>query len=108
MSTDTEKSARHISIFMDGAKILLPFGAAMWAIFSVQADAKEDRALMQQQIHANVKELAEISGESKALREQVQANTVTLTEVKTDLKHIKNDTKETLDLIRAYVRSRGN
>lgn len=108
MSETTDKSARNISIFMDGAKILLPFGVALWAVFSVAGDAKEERALMKQEITEGVEERAEHKGEVKALRDQVQANTVTLTEVKTDLKHIKDDTKETLELVRAYVGSRGN
>jgi hypothetical protein len=106
MSIETDKTAKAAGYFLDGAKILLPFAAALWAVYSFSGDAKEERALMHQQINTNIREISEVSGENKALRDQVQANTVTLTEVKTDLKHIKNDTKETLDLVRAYVRPR--
>jgi len=103
MSDQTEKSARNVSVFMDGAKVLVPFGAVLWAMFSLAGDARTERASMQEQINEGIKERAELKGENKALRQQVQANTVVITEVKTDIKHIKDDTKETLKLVRSYT-----
>ena len=86
---------------MDGAKVLIPFAMAMWAIFNVSAGAQEQRAVMQQEISQAAKERAELKGENQALKNQVQLNTITLTEVKTDLKYIKDSQQETLEILRS-------
>lgn len=98
MSDANEKS---INLMMEGAKVLIPFAMAMWAIFNVSAGAQEQRAVMQQEISQAAKERAELKGENQALKNQVQLNTITLTEVKTDLKYIKDSQQETLEILRS-------
>lgn len=97
---------RSFNLLIDGAKILIPFGMAMWTIFNVSAGAGEERAVIRKEVSQAAKERAELKGENQALRNQVQLNTITLTEVKTDLKYIKDSQQETLDLLRSLMRER--
>jgi len=107
MSETTDKSAKAVASVIEGAKILVPFVTAIATVVWFAADAKEERALLQQEQAAAEKERAEFKAELAAVKTKVQSNEVTLSAVKTDLKHIKDDTKETLDLVRTYL-GRGN
>lgn len=107
MSNEGDRT-KAVQYFLDAIKVLLPFGGAVWAVFALQGSANEERAMMREQIRSNTEKIAELTDENKAQRAQMQINTISLTEVKTDLINIKDDTKETLDLVRAYVGSRRN
>jgi hypothetical protein len=94
---------KSVQYFFDALKVILPFAAAMWAIFAIQGESNEERAMMREHIREHTEKITELYAEQELMRAQMHQNAIDLTEVKSDLKYIKDDTKETLDLVRAYI-----
>ena len=95
---EVEKEAVAVTGLISGAKILVPFVLTIVSIVGVYY-------AMDNRLSAVEKELSRVSAKSEAHGEVIQQHSITLSEVTTDIKHIKNDTKETLDLVRTlYLR----
>jgi len=104
MSNATDEEAKVIVNLTKGAQILIPFAITLLSLAGVWYDARNQVSIMQKDITSAIESRAKNEARIMALSERVTAQEITLTEVKSDLKHIKDDTKETLDLVRAWMR----
>ena len=104
MSEATEEEAKVIVNITKGAQILIPFAVTLLSLAGVWYDARNQVSIMQKDITSTIEARAKNEARITALSERVSAQEITLTEVKSDLKHIKDDTKETLDLVREWMR----
>lgn len=106
MSDEIEKEAKAVSEIIGGAKVLIPFAVCLLSLAGVWYDARQEAAEMKKDIATATAQRAKNEAKLEALSERIAAQEITLTEVKTDLKHIKDDTQETLDLVRSWMRGR--
>lgn len=106
MSVNTEKEARVVTDMLTGARVLIPFAITLLSLAGVWYDARNQASMMQKDIVSATAASAKNEARISVLTAQVTAQELTLTEVKSDLKHIKDDTKETLDLVREWMRVR--
>jgi len=104
MSAATDEEAKAIVSLTKGAQILIPFAITLLSLAGVWYDARNQVSIMQKDITSAIESRAKNEARIITLSERVTAQEITLTEVKSDLKHIKDDTKETLDLVRAWMR----
>ena len=104
MSEATENEAKAVTELLKGARILIPFIITLFSLAGVWYDARNQVSIMQKDITTAIESRAKNEARIQALNERVSAQEITLTEVKSDLKHIKDDTKETLDLVREWMR----
>lgn len=104
MGIESEKEAKAVTEMLTGAKVLIPFAITLLSLAGVWYDARNQASMMQKDIQAAASQRAKNEAKIEALSRQVTAQELTLTEVKSDLKHIKDDTKETLDLVRTWMR----
>jgi len=84
--------------------VLIPFAITLLSLAGVWYDARNQASIMQKDIQSGSAHRAKNEARIEAIARQVTAQELTLTEVKSDLKHIKDDTKETLDLVREWMR----
>lgn len=104
MSIDKQKESDAVVNFISGGKVLIPFAVCLLSLAGVWYDARNQTSMMQKDILNAKAERAKTEAKLESLSLQVSAQELTLTEVKSDLKHIKDDTKETLDLVRSWMR----
>jgi uncharacterized coiled-coil protein SlyX len=96
---ERESEAKAVVDILAGVKVLVPFAVSISMITGVWIKLEGDVTTLKA---AQAKQEARVD----AIAAQVTAQELTLTEVKSDLKHIKDDTKETLDLVREWMRKR--
>jgi len=95
---EVEKEAMAVTSLIKGVKIIIPFAISIASVVGVYY-------AMDNRLSTVETELARVSAKAEAHGELIQQHSITLSEVTTDIKHIKNDTKETLDLVRTlYLR----
>lgn len=104
--TNQEKEAQAATELLKGAKVLVPFAVCLMSLAGVWYDARNQSAIMQKDITSGIEARAKSEARIQALTERMAAQEITLTEVKSDLKHIKDDTQETLGLVREWMRGR--
>lgn len=104
MSDEIEKKANAVNEILTGAKVLLPFGITLLSLAGVWYDSRNQVSMMQKDITTAIEARAKNEARIQSLTDRVSAQEITVTEVKSDLKHIKDDTKETLDLVREWMR----
>jgi uncharacterized coiled-coil protein SlyX len=104
MSNEKDKEAIAVTEMLSGVKVLLPFAITLLSLAGVWYDSRNQVAVMQKDIVNATASRAKNEARIESLSLQVTAQELTLTEVKSDLKHIKDDTKETLDLVREWMR----
>ena len=103
---DVDATAKAISYAIEAAKLGGVLVALYLGMSKVQTDAAEERHIMQVKMEQQAVDHAELKGETKSLAVQVQANTVLMGKFEERLINIKDDTEQTLELVRDYVRDR--
>ncbi len=103
MSHATDEEAKAVTGLIKGAKIIIPFVVSIASVVGVYYKMSNDINNIRTDLENERKNTAKIEAQQIMLSSRVSAQEITLTEVKTDLKHIKNDTKETLDLVRSFI-----
>jgi len=106
MSTATESEAVAATELLKGAKVLVPFALCLMGLAGVWYDTRTEASNMQKDITTAIEARAKNESRIQVLSERMAAQEITLTEVKSDLKHIKDDTQETLGLVREWMRGR--
>ncbi len=96
---EVEKEAQAVTGLIKGVKILVPFVISIASVVGVYytIDAR---------VAALEKDNASIKTKIKEQGETIRNHDRTLIKVTTDIQHIKDDTEETLNLVRALYRQR--
>ena len=97
--SEVDKEAQAVTGLIKGVKILVPFAVSIASVVGVYY-------AMDNRLNIVEKELAKAVGRVEAQDKLLTQHSITLSEVKTDIKHIKDDTKETLNLVRTLYRQR--
>lgn len=99
MSNSTEEEAKAVTGLIKGVKILVPFAVSITSIVGVYYAMDNRLSLVEKDL---TKAISKIDAQEKLITQ----HSITLSEVTTDIKHIKDDTKETLNLVRTLYRQR--
>jgi|15BtaG_2_1085339.scaffolds.fasta_scaffold75997_2 hypothetical protein len=106
MSIETDEEAKQVTGLIKTLKILVPFAVSIASVVGVYY-AMDNRLSLVEKDLANEKAFnMKTEAKVNALEKTQQAHSVTLSSVQTDLQHIKDDTKETLNLVRTLYRQR--
>lgn len=105
MSNELEKNAKHLTYVIEVVKFAVVIGGIIYASNKVQSEAKEERALMQLQINNVLLTQGELKGNYQSIQNQVNDHSVTMGKFEERLINIKDDTEQTLDLVREFTRS---
>jgi len=105
MSDDIEKNSKKLSYIIEVAKFAIIIVGIILAVDKVQSDAKEERALMQLQINTMILAQGELKGKYENIQLQVNDHSVTMGKFEERLINIKDDTEQTLDLVREFTRN---
>ncbi len=97
--SEVDKEAQAVTGLIKGVKILVPFAVSIASVVGVYYAMDNRLSIVE-------KELAKAVGRVEAQDKLLTQHSITLSEVKTDIKHIKDDTKETLNLVRTLYRQR--
>lgn len=97
--SEVDKEAQAVTGLIKGVKILVPFAVSIASVVGVYY-------AMDNRLNIVEKELAKAVGRVEVQDKLLTQHSITLSEVKTDIKHIKDDTKETLNLVRTLYRQR--
>jgi len=96
---NTEEEAKAVTGLIKGVKILVPFAVSIASIVGVYY-------AMDNRLTTVEKELTKSTAKIETQEKLITQHSITLSEVTTDIKHIKDDTKETLNLVRTLYRQR--
>ncbi len=99
MSIGSVEEAKAVTGLIKGVKILVPFAVSIASIVGVYY-ATDNRITALEK--SNSKLEAKVEEQGKIITNHGK----TIVGVKTDIQHIKDDTKETLDLVRALYMQR--
>lgn len=104
---EREREAKEITSFYQGAKVLLPIAMSLmvtvvgWGLVAYSA-AKESGRLEQRLSQAE-KDIIEMKADVKVNRQELNGVKLNMAELKVDVKNIKEDTEETLQLVRNWT-----
>lgn len=96
---EVEKEAQAVTSLIKGVKILVPFVISISSVVGVYY-------AMDNRLNIVEKDLTKAIAKIEAQEKLTTQHSITLSEVTTDIKHIKDDTKETLNLVRTLYRQR--
>jgi len=105
MSDEIQKNAKQLSYVIEVIKFAVVIGGIIYATNKVQSEAKEERALMQLQINTMILTQGELKGKYESIQIQVNDHSVTMGKFEERLINIKDDTEQTLNLVREFTRT---
>ena len=91
-----EEEAKAVTSLIKGAKILVPFVISIGSVIGLYYT-------MDNRISILEKDNAKLETKVESQEKMLNSHAITLSEVTTDIKHIKDDTKETLGLVRTLL-----
>jgi predicted RNase H-like nuclease (RuvC/YqgF family) len=101
-----EEEAKAVTNLIKGVKIIVPFVISIVSIVGVYYAMEKDISDLQKDLSNEKEKVVKLQTKVESQERVLNAHAITLSEVTTDIKHIKDDTKETLDLVRTLYRLR--
>ncbi len=88
---------------LKGGKMLAPFAISIISIAGVYHEMDKKVDMSNSHLQAEKTKTARLEARVETLENQVSAHDITLAELKIDLVHIKDDTKQALEILRDLV-----
>jgi len=105
-STEVDKAARNIQYTIEGIKLVVVIIGIYAGMSNVQSNMKEEIAVLREQVETSSSNLSELKGTHAVLQAQVNDHSIMMGKFEERLINIKDDTQQTLDLVREFTSTR--